>query len=311
MSMQFDFVDLRLFSYVAEEKSLTRAAARVFISLPAASMRIKNLEQSIGVPLLNRSAQGITLRPAGETFLAHARHVLQQVELLRSDLQEYAQGIKGSVSLQANTTAMTEFLPHVLSQYLAAWPDINVDLRERPSDEIVRAVLSGATDIGIVAGSVNTEGLQVLPYRQDKLVLVVAETHPLASLDCIAFEETMDSSYIMLHEGTAIYSFLKRVTDTMNRPLQTRIQVGSFEAACRMVAANAGISLVPESVAKRHAAALPIRIVGLTNEWAIRDLLICVRDLESLPSFTHELVQLLLADGQAVPVPTMAASALA
>ncbi|TGV06859.1 LysR family transcriptional regulator [Alcaligenaceae bacterium 429] len=302
MAMQFDFVDLRLFSYVAEEKSLTRAAARVFISLPAASMRIKNLEQSIGVPLLNRSAQGITLRPAGETFLAHARQVLQQVELLRSDLQEYAQGIKGSVSLQANTTAMTEFLPHVLSQYLAQWPDINVDLRERPSDDIVRAVLSGATDVGIVAGSVNTEGLQVLPYRQDKLVLVVAPEHPLAEHDVVAFEDTIDSSYIMLHEGTAIYSFLKRVTDSMSRPLQTRIQVGSFEAACRMVAANAGISLIPESVAKRHATVLPIRIVGLTNEWAIRDLLICVRDVESLPSFTHELIQLLLADADAIPV---------
>ncbi|MGO3889491.1 MAG: LysR family transcriptional regulator [Paenalcaligenes sp.] len=310
MAMQFDFVDLRLFSYVAEEGSLTRAAARVFISLPAASMRIKNLEQSIGVPLLNRSAQGITLRPAGETFLAHARQVLHQVELLRSDLQDYAEGIKGSVSVQANTTAMTEFLPHVLSQYLAAWPDINVDLRERPSDEIVRAVLSGATDIGLVAGSVNTEGLQVLPYRHDRLVLVVAQSHPLAAFNSIAFEETIESPYIVLHEGTAIHSFLKRITDTMGRTLQTRIQVGSFEAACRMVAANAGISLVPESVAKRHADVLPIHIVGLSNEWAIRDLLICVRDMESLPSFTYELIQLLLADAKTVPVPTDIPSAL-
>src|SRR5690625_6212626 len=84
-SIHFDFVDLRLFVYIAEENSLTRGAQRIHISLPAASMRIKKLEESIGIPLFERTATGINLLPAGEACLHHAQQVLAQVELLRSE----------------------------------------------------------------------------------------------------------------------------------------------------------------------------------------------------------------------------------
>src|SRR5690625_1365870 len=98
-SVHFDFIDLRLFVHIAEENSLTRAAQRMPMSLPAASMRIKKLEESIGVPLFERTATGISLLPAGEAFLQHAQQVLSQIELLRSDLQEYARGIIGQVRI--------------------------------------------------------------------------------------------------------------------------------------------------------------------------------------------------------------------
>src|SRR5690606_20719708 len=136
------------------------------------------------------------------------------------------------------------------------------------------------TDIGIVAGTVNTEGLHVIPYRNDRLVLAVAESHPLAAKDEIAFEDTIDYNYIALHEGSAIHSFLNREADELHKQLKIRIQVGSFEAVCRMIEANVGIGILPESAAKRHAQNLPIKRIRLTNEWAIRNLLICVRDLE-------------------------------
>jgi DNA-binding transcriptional LysR family regulator len=296
--MQFDFVDLRLFVYIAEEKSLTRAAVRAHMSLPAASMRVKSLEQSIGSPLLDRSSQGISLRPSGEAFLHHARQVLSQVEMLRADLQEYASGIKGHVRILANTTAITEFLPDVLRSFLVSHPDVNIDLREKLSNEIVRAVSSGTTDIGIVAGTVSTEGLHVVPYRNDRLVLAVAESHPLAEKDEIAFVETIDYNYIALHEGSAIHSFLHREAGELNKQLKIRIQVSSFEAVCRMIEANVGIGVLPESAAKRHAKKLPIKLIRLSDAWAIRNLLICVRSLESLPYFAKELIEALVEDSR-------------
>jgi DNA-binding transcriptional LysR family regulator len=118
MAIHFDLTDLRLLVYIAEENSLTRASVRAHMSLPAASIRIKNLEDSIGTRLINRDAQGITLRPPGQTLLRHARLVLGQLENLRGDMQEYAQGIKGHVRLFANTTAIAEFLPAVLRSFL-------------------------------------------------------------------------------------------------------------------------------------------------------------------------------------------------
>ncbi|ONZ89630.1 LysR family transcriptional regulator, partial [Burkholderia cenocepacia] len=169
--MRFDLVDLKLFTHIAEANSLTRGAERAHLSVPAASTRIKHLEEQVGVKLLSRTSQGVTLTAPGETLLAHARRVLRQLEQLTGDLQEYASGVKGHVRVFANTTAMSEFLPGVLRHYLVDHPDVTIDMQERLSPDIVRAVQEGMIDIGIVAGDVRTDGLQAMPYRRDRLVL--------------------------------------------------------------------------------------------------------------------------------------------
>jgi DNA-binding transcriptional LysR family regulator len=303
MAIHFDLVDLRLFVYIAEENSLTRAAVRAHMSLPAASIRIKNLEDSIGTKLINRDNQGITLRPPGQAFLHHARQVLSQLENLRGDMQEYAQGIKGHVRIFANTTAITEFLPTVLRSFLVTHPDVNVDLREQLSNDIVRAVSEGITDIGIVAGSVRTEGLHVLPYRKDRLVLATAASHPLAKKKEISFAETLEYDYIALHEGSAIHSFINQASSALRKPLKIRIQVSSFEAVCRMIDANVGIGILPESAAQRQAKNLSLSLVRLTDDWAERNLIICVRQLDALPNFARELVELLVKDASKEQAP--------
>jgi len=296
MAIHFDLTDIRLFVNIAEENSLTRGAERSHLSLPAASTRVKNLEDSVGSKLLIRTSQGVTLTPPGQAFVHHARLVLQQLEYLRSELQEYAQGMKGHVRVFANTTAITEFLPAVLPAFLASHPDVSVDLRERLSHDIVRAVSEGKTDIGIVAGNVRTEGLEILPYREDRLVLVTALTHPLAQTDVTSFEETLSYDHVGLHESSAIHAFVKRAAEALNKPLKIRIQAGNFEAVCRMVEANAGIGVLPESSARRHARTMAIHIVQLSDEWALRQLQICVRSMQLLPHFAKELVALLVKD---------------
>lgn len=294
--MHFDLVDLRLMVRVAESNSLTRGAEASHMSLPAASTRIKNLEESIGAKLLYRTSQGVTLTPPGQAFVHHARQVLGQIEHLRGDMQEYAKGIKGHLRVFANTTALGEFLPPVLRSYLRTHPDVNIDLRERLSHDIVRAVSEGQTDIGIVAGHVRTENLQTIPYRQDRLVLVVPTEHALADAGEVAFAQTLDLDHVGLHESSAIHAFLRQVCDGLHRSLRLRIQVGNFEAACRMIEAAVGVGILPESAARRHAQTMAIRIVPLTDDWAVRAMHVCVRSLEALPMFARDLVDLLVAD---------------
>ena len=296
MAMHFDLVDLRLMVHVADANSMTRGAELSFISLPAASTRIKNLEESMGVKLLYRTSQGVTLTLPGQAFVQHARTVLGQIEHLRGDMQEYARGIKGHVRVFANTTALGEFLPPVLRSYLRKHPDVNIDLRERPSNDIIRAVGEGQTDIGIVAGQVRTESLVAMPYRRDKLVLVVDTEHPFAQRTDVGFADTLDYEYVGLHESTAIHAFLRQHSDLLHRPIKQRIQVGNFEAACRMIEAGVGIGILPESAAQRHAKIMDIRIIHLSDEWSNREMQIVVRNLESLPSFARELVELLVED---------------
>jgi len=298
MSVHFDLVDLRLMVRVAEANSLTKGAEASFISLPAASTRIKNLEESIGAKLLNRHSQGVTLTPPGQAFVHRARLVLGQIEHLRGDLQEYASGIKGHLRVYANTTALGEFLPEVLKRYLATHPDVNIDLQEKLSNEIVRAVMDGKTDIGIVAGSVRTENLQTLPYRSDSLVLVVPQQHPVAELPSMPLIDALEFDHVGLHEASALHAFLHRECEQLNKPLKVRIQVGSFESACRMIEAGVGVGVLPESAARRHARSMAIRLVPLSDAWAIRSMQICVRSLTELPHFARDLIDLLSEDAR-------------
>lgn len=302
MALHFDLVDLKLLINIAELNSMTRGAERSCISLSSASTRIKNFEDSIGTKLLYRTCQGVTLTPPGQACLHHAQLVTQQLEQLRGDLQEYVQGVKGHVRIFANTTAITEFLPALLPTYLAGHPDVSIDLRERLSPDIVRAVSEGKTDIGIVAGNVRTEGLEVLPYREDRLVLAAALEHPLAHNSEVSFVETLDYLHVGLLEASAIHTFLVLAARDLQRTMQMRIQVGNFEAMGRMIEANVGLGILPESAARRYAKTMSIRIIQLTDDWALRQLCICVRSLQMLPVFTRELIGLLMADKGKTPV---------
>ncbi len=298
MAMHFDLVDLRLMVRIAETNGLTRGAEASHMSLPAASTRVKNLEESIGAKLLYRTSQGVTLTPPGQAFVHHARLVLGQIEHLRGDLQSYAKGIKGHLRVFANTTALGEFLPPVLRDYLRSHPDVNIDLRERLSHDIVRAVGEGQTDIGIVAGAVRTENLETLPYRQDTLLLVVPRGHALAGAGAVAFADTLDLDHVGLHEASAIHAFLRQAGDKLHRVLPTRIEVGNFEAACRMVEAGVGVSILPGSAARRHAQTMAIDTVALSDDWSLREMQICMRSLQALPAFARDLVDLLVADAE-------------
>lgn len=310
MGPHFDLVDIRLLINVADASSMGRGAEKSHLSAPAASNRIKSLEDSFGVKLLYRSNQGVTLTPAGETFVHHARAIFAQVDHLHDDLHAYSSGIRGDVRLWANTTAMTEFLPRGLAAFMASHPDVNVELRERLSHEIVRAVDESVTDIGIVAGDVRTDRLETLPYRDDRLVLVCSPKHPLAQAAEIDFADTLQHDYVGLDESSAIHRFLTQAASTAGCKLISRIEVGNFEALCRLVEAGVGIGVVPESAANRYVATMQIKVIQLRDPWALRKLRICVRSLEQLPSFARDLVDALVSDAVQVAPGEIQASPL-
>jgi DNA-binding transcriptional LysR family regulator len=185
----FDMVDLPLLVNIGEQQSLTHGAERSHLSLPSASVRIKTMEESVGTRLLLRSKQGTTLTPAGNVALQHARLVSRPDRKHDGDLLEYGDGLKGHVRLFANATSISGSLPEVLRRYLTENPRVDVDLRERLSDEGVRAVAEGAADIAIVAGETNTNRLETIPYATEELVLITASGHPLAQRERVDFSD--------------------------------------------------------------------------------------------------------------------------
>lgn len=296
---RLDFVDLRLFLNVAAAKSLTLGAELSALSLAATSMRVKNIEEAIGTPLLYRSKRGTSLTPAGEAFLVHAQLIFHQLDKMSADLRQYAKGVKGHVRLFANTTATTDFLPKVLATFLAGHPHVNIDLREMPSADIVRAVQEGTADIGILSGHVSTEGLKTLPYFVDRMVLVTSQDHPLARRGTISFAEALDHDFIGRNPESALHSFIADIVTSYGRKLKLRIQVGSFEDMCRLIEEGIGIGVLPLSAVQRQDPARRIHVLDIEDDWSVQNLKICVRDLEAMPDFARELIDFLVADAAA------------
>jgi DNA-binding transcriptional LysR family regulator len=305
-AMQFDLVDLSLFRHVADAGSITRGAERAHLALAAASTRIRNMEQSLGAPLLVRTRQGVVPTPAGRTLLQHARALLAQAERLKEDLGSFAGGLAGQIRVLSNTNALTEFLPEALSAFLATHPQVSIDLEERLSDEIVGLVAEGVADIGIVAGTVDTGRLTTYPFRSDRFVLVVPPAHPLARAGAVAFAEVLEHDFVGLDRASALQRFLADKASRIGRPLRLRVQLRSFDAVCRMVEAGVGLGIVPETTASRAARATAIAIVDLQDPWALRDLTICIKALETLSPSARQLVEHLRDPGSAASSPARA-----
>jgi DNA-binding transcriptional LysR family regulator len=273
-----------------EAGSITHGAARAHLALGAASTRIRNMENTLGAALLTRGRQGVVPTPAGRTLLQHARTILAQAEILREDLGVYADGLTGQVRVLSNTNALTEFLPDTLSSFLATHRHVSIDLEERLSDEIVDLIADGVADIGIIAGTVDAGRLTTYPFRSDRFVLVVAPDHPLARHAKIGFADVLDYDFVGLDRASALQRFLAGKASRIGRPLRLRVQLRSFDAVCRLVEANVGVGIVPETTARRAVKSSAIKVVELADAWAPRDLTICVRDFDALPPYAQQLV---------------------
>jgi DNA-binding transcriptional LysR family regulator len=300
--MHFDLTDLRLFLNVAEAGSITAGAARSGLALASASARVRGMEDQAGVPLLERGRRGVAPTPAGRALLHHARLVTGQVERMRGELGEYARRLKGHVRLLANTAAAAEFLPEVLAAFLAANPNVDVDLDERPSHEVARAVAEELAEVGVAADHADLSGLEVLPFRTDRLVLVAPPDHAFAGRARIAFAEALGSEFVGLSGDSALGGHLAGHAARAGRRMRTRVRVRGLDAACRMVALGAGVAVVPKAAARRWDASGALVLVPLDDPWADRRLVVVVRSLDSLPFHARRLAEHLAA-APGAPVP--------
>jgi len=295
-SRRFDLADLRLFSEVVATGSITAGARRAHLALAAASARIRGMEETLGIPLLHRFRRGVRPTPAGTAVAHHARAVLEQLERMRGELDEYAHGLRGLVRLLSNTAALTEFLPVVLGAFLEEHPNIDVEVEERQSHDIVPAIAQGRAEVGVVADAVDLGSLQAFPFRDDRLVVVAPRGHRLARRRSVAFAEVARDDFVGLGTGgaaSALHAHLLQHAERAGRSLRFRVRLGSFDAVCRLVERGVGISVVPETAARRYERTMRIHVVPLEDAWAVRRLNVVVRNLDELPAHARQLVDAL------------------
>ena len=294
-----DLTSLQLFVAVCELGSIGKAAEREFIAASAVSKRLSDLEATLGTALLYRHTRGVSLTPAGESLLHHARSVLFSLEKMQGELSEYADGVRGHVRIHANISAIVQFLPEDLGRFIGEHSQIKIDLEEHLSTEVIRAVQEGAADLGIchtgLAGS--GHGLQVLPYRQDALALVVPRRHALARRKAVAFAESLDYDHVELHATSSIYLAMRAAAASVDRAIRLRIHVTGLDAMCRMIHNGLGIGVMPRRAFELMHGVGDLACVPLTDAWAERQIELVARDFSSLPVTARLLVDHLRSQG--------------
>lgn len=273
----FDPVTLRLFVAVCEERNIARAAEREALVASAVSKRIAAVEAQIGAPLLVRGRRGIEPTAAGAALLRQAREVLGTMARMHAELSDFATGAQGSVRILAAPSVLAEDLADDIGAFLKRYPKVRVSLDERVSPEIVKAVREGSADLGVLWDLSDLSGLQTLPYRRDRLCLATPLDHPLAARKRIAFAEALPHVTVAVAPGGMMDQLLHREAARLGATLVSRIQVSSMDAAARIVAAGLGPAILPRQAVAQYASAAGMALVALSDAWAQRRFVVCLR----------------------------------
>jgi DNA-binding transcriptional LysR family regulator len=292
----FDPVSLRLFVAICEHRSFTEAADREHLTTSAVSKRLASLEEQIGTPLLERSRRGVKLTAAGEALLPAARSLLQSMSRIHAQLSEYAGGVKGHVRVAASLSAIASYLPFDIGNFVQRHGgSVSVSLDERMSPEVVRSVEDGSADLGVYWDAIRTSKLQTVPYRADRLVVLVRKDHALAHRNRVSFKDTLQYERVAIKGGSIVQLTQQRLALAEGAALKFHVQVGTFDAACRIVAANLAIAVVPAEASRPLIRAFGLKAIALTDEWALRRFVICMRDRETLTAPARLLLDALAA----------------
>lgn len=290
--MRYELTDLRLFLAIAESESLSAGAAAIHVTAPSASYRLKNLENALGVQLFIRSSKGMELTSTGKAMLEHVRGIMGNIAAMQRDLSAYASGQRGDIRIASNSSCM-EGLLRCAGNFLAAHPDVNLDIQECPSEDVVYAVQGHTVDIGLLAGDVDLRGLASIHYAVDELVLVTSKGHPFSGAGALYFAETLNNDFIAMANRNSNYVFLQRAAEKMGRVYRARINAESFSTVLSLVEKGVGVAIVPRSAATPAVREGRVALVRLKDPWSCRVQRIVARDFTALSKPAARLVSFL------------------
>ena len=290
-----DLTSLRLFVAVCDSGSMSRAAEQSSMVASAVSKRLAQLEETVGARLLARKRHGVVPTPPGETLLEHARSMLQSVSRIEHDMANHAAGIQGRVNVLATASVMAESLADRIAAFLKmpAHHNIQIDLEERISPEVVRGIREGVASIGICWDAAETGLLQTRTYGHDHLCMAVPDGHPLAARATLRFADTLDYEHVVMPINSAVEVMLQREASRLGRRMRYRVVVTNFDAALRVVRAGLAIALVPREVTTTAARAEGIRVLPLDEPWTRRRFVLCHRGEQVLAPAARLLLETL------------------
>jgi DNA-binding transcriptional LysR family regulator len=195
------------------------------------------------------------------------------------------------VRIVAATSVLAEQLGDDIGAFLQRHPRVRVSLDERVSPDIVKSVREGSAELGVLWDESDLSGLATLPYRRDRLCLAAPLGHALAKRRRIGFAEALPHVSVTVAPGGMMDRLLQREAARLGQQLVSRVQVSGMDAAARLVAAGLGPAILPREAVQMHAVSRRLALVPLTDAWAQRQFVICLRADGSVAATTRQLAE--------------------
>lgn len=256
--LPFTLDQLRILKAIAAEGSFKKAADSLYVSQPAVSLQVQNLERQLDVPLFDRGGRRAQLTEAGHLLLSYGDRILtlcQETCRAIEDLQNL-QG--GTLIVGASQTTGTYLLPRMIGLFRQRYPDVAVQLHVHSTRRTSWSVANGQIDLAIIGGEVPTElqdSLEIIPYAEDELALIMPVFHPLANAEVIQKEDLYKLQFIALDSQSTIRKVIDQVLSRSGietRRLKIEMELNSIEAIKNAVQSGLGVAFVSISAIEKE-----------------------------------------------------------
>jgi LysR family transcriptional regulator, transcriptional activator of the cysJI operon len=259
---------LKAFCLIVETGSFSKAASAKFMTQSAMSHLIKNLEEEIGVRLLNRQGKNVIPTPAGKVFYEHAKQILEQYRNMENGVYAVVQKVQGRLSIGASVTAATYLLPQVFYNFIKIYPEVEIDLSVGNTERILSGLIEGKIDAGIVEGKIRMANICLKEIADDEVVVVASENHPLVKKQQLTIDDLISQPFIMPAAGSGLREFIDDFfADLKTDPQRIKIimTLGNPELIIRMVQSGIGISFVSKWSAFRALKDESVKLLPVSN----------------------------------------------
>lgn len=269
---QTDLFSLKLFISAVEERQIGRAAMRENISASTATKRIQDLEEIAGIKLLERTPAGVTPTPAGQVLERYLRNIFGQLDDMRAEIAGFSEGVRGEITVASARSIIAPFLAKELGEFRQEYPMVDLIVHEVENPRIVQAVANGEAEIGVFAAAPGLDlgGVDVMPYREDRLVAVMPRSHPLAARESVTFQDLLSENLIPV--PSMLLPF-EAAAARLRQEFRPRFAVRSAGVAISLAQAGLGVTVQPECLVSRDLFDA-VATVRLEENWAKRLIMI-------------------------------------
>ncbi|MDM5314181.1 selenium metabolism-associated LysR family transcriptional regulator [Peribacillus frigoritolerans] len=261
---------LKVFVTVIEQKNFSRAGDILNLSQPGVSLHIRNLENELGTKLIYRSPKQVQITEPGKILYRHAKQILNHYETAKREINEFNNVVSGTMKIGASFTIGEYYLPKVLAEFATQYPMVDIQIIISNSNDVIQGIRSNKLDIGLIEGETDYKDIDVMPFMNDEMIVVVPPDHPLSQMDLIEGNMLQNQIWVLREQGSGTRTYSDKLLSSLELNIKKTFIFTSIQGVKEAVMAGLGIALLSRLTVQKELKSNELKTFHLKNEPLIR-----------------------------------------